>query len=199
LKEISRIKSLTQIKAMAHPIRMRLLESFSHKPTTTKQVAEEIGEPPTRLYHHVNALKRAGLIKLVRTGKKRGTTEKYYQTVADQFVVDRRLFEIKSGGKEALSRMQRVTADIFENAMEEIRQSLSGKVAESKGEKGQFVLAHTHIHATPAQIITLEKQINALIKKQGSKIGEKGSGRYGVTVALYRTGSKSGIKERRRK
>ena len=199
MKETSTVKSLEQIKVMAHPMRMRLLEAFSHEPATTKQIAEQIGEPPTRLYHHVNALKRAGLIELVGTKKKRGTTEKYFRTVAEQFVVDRCLFDMKSSGKGALSRIQGMTFGIFENAMTEMRESLARGIIEPKGEKGQFVLAHTHINATPAQIVALEKKINALIKRQGLKKGEKGSARYGVTLAVYRTVSKSGTKKRRKK
>ena len=37
------------------------MELFAEAPRTTKQVAELLGEPPTRLYHHVAALERAGL------------------------------------------------------------------------------------------------------------------------------------------
>lgn len=196
MKEAGRIKSLAQIKVMAHPIRMRLLEAFSHEPATTKQVAEQIGEPPTRLYHHVNALRRARLIKLVRTKKKRGTTEKYYLTIADKFVVDRHLFDMKPGGKDALSRIQGMTFGIFENAMAEIRESLARRIIEPKGEKGQFIVAQTHINATPSQIVALQKKINALIKKQGCKKGEKDSARYGVTLAVYRTGTRSDTKRR---
>jgi DNA-binding transcriptional ArsR family regulator len=199
MNEISRIEELEQIKVMVNPLRMRLLEAFSHKPVTTKQVAEEIGEPPTRLYHHVNLLRRAGLIELIKTRKKRGTTEKYYRTVADKFVVDGSLFEIKSTGKETLSRMQEVTEEIFKSAMAEMHKSLAEKITEPQGEKGQFVLSHTHIHATPAQIIKLGKQINKLVKVHESKKRGKGTKRYGVTLALYRTGRKSRIKERRKK
>ncbi len=196
MKDQGKIKSLQQIRAMAHPIRMRLLEAFSHGPATAKQVAEQIGEPPTRLYHHVNVLKRVGLIKLVKTNEKRGTTEKYYRTVADQFVVDRSLFDMKSGGKEVLSRLQRMTFGIFEDAMTEIRESLASRRMQAKGKGGDFVFAHTHINATPAQIVALQKKINDLIKQQGLAKREKGSVRYGAVLALYRTHGKSDKKKR---
>ena len=54
-------------------------------PMTTKQVAELLGEKPTRLYHHVDLLHQAGLIRLTHTRKNRGTTEKYYEAIARQF------------------------------------------------------------------------------------------------------------------
>jgi len=48
---------------------------------TTKQAAKQLGENPTKLYHHVAALENAGLVRLRETRQKRGATEKYYETV----------------------------------------------------------------------------------------------------------------------
>src|ERR687885_2239721 len=75
---------LDQVRALAHPLRLRLLELFVRQPMTTKQAAEALGEPPTKLYHHVAALERAGLVRLRETRPNRGTTEKYFETVSGQ-------------------------------------------------------------------------------------------------------------------
>ena len=75
--------SLTQrvaeTRALAHPLRLRLMELFAETPRTTKQAADLLGEPPTRLYHHVAVLERAGLLHLKETRRNRGTTEKWYE------------------------------------------------------------------------------------------------------------------------
>jgi DNA-binding transcriptional ArsR family regulator len=70
---------MQELRALAHPLRLRLLEHFARGPRTTMQVATDLGEPPTRLYHHVNALERAGILRLQRTRQVRGTTEKYFE------------------------------------------------------------------------------------------------------------------------
>lgn len=70
---------VAEIRALAHPLRLRLMELFAEAPRTTKQVADLLGEPPTRLYHHVAALERAGLLHLKETRQNRGTTEKWYE------------------------------------------------------------------------------------------------------------------------
>ncbi len=197
MKATRTVKNLEQIKVMAHPLRMRLLEAFSHKPMTAKQVAGQLGEQPTRLYYHVNALKRVGIIELVKTSKKRGTTEKYYRTVADNFIVDRSLFELKPRAKAAVTRMQIMTTKIFENALSEIRQSLAEKLVDPKSEKGKLTLSHNHIRATPAQIAILDKKINALIKEIESMKPKRGSVEYGLTLAIYPTGRKVREKKRR--
>ena len=74
-----RRRATQQLRALAHPLRLRLVEAFALGRRTTMQVAVQIGEPPTRLYHHVNALERAGILKLVDTRQVRGTTEKYFE------------------------------------------------------------------------------------------------------------------------
>src|SRR5262245_12737797 len=56
-----RRRATQELRALAHPLRLKLLEAFAGGPRTTMQVAADMGEPPTRLYHHVNALERAGI------------------------------------------------------------------------------------------------------------------------------------------
>ncbi|HEY4131217.1 MAG TPA: winged helix-turn-helix domain-containing protein [Gemmatimonadaceae bacterium] len=73
---------VADLRALAHPLRLRMIELFAEMPRTTKQVAELLGEPPTRLYHHVAALERAGFLVLKATKANRGATEKWYEAVA---------------------------------------------------------------------------------------------------------------------
>src|SRR5438067_9553556 len=78
-----------ELRALAHPLRLKLLEMFAGEPRTTMQVAALMGEPPTRLYHHVNALERAGILRLERTRQVRGTTEKYFEVAKKQIGIAR--------------------------------------------------------------------------------------------------------------
>jgi DNA-binding transcriptional ArsR family regulator len=73
---------------------MRILGALI-EPHTTKQVAESLGEPATKLYHHVAALEKAGLVRLRETRPLRGTVEKYFEAVASRFEVADNVF---SGG-----------------------------------------------------------------------------------------------------
>ena len=73
---------VAEIRALAHPLRLRLMELFTDAPRTTTQAADLLGEPPTRLYHHVAALERAGLLRLKETRRNRGTTEKWYEATS---------------------------------------------------------------------------------------------------------------------
>src|SRR6516162_7031147 len=75
--------NLVQLRALAHPLRLRMMELFTEGPRTTKEVAQQLGEPPTKLYHHANALERAGLLRLSKTRQNRGAVEKWYEATSE--------------------------------------------------------------------------------------------------------------------
>ena len=91
--DIYTMTRLEQVKVVADPLRVRILELLCDEALTTKQVAERLGEKPTRLYHHVDALAKAGLIRLADTRQVRGTVEKYYRAVAKAFRADPKVFQ----------------------------------------------------------------------------------------------------------
>ena len=104
------VADLEQVKVLADPLRLRILEAFCEE-RTTKQVADRLGEKPTKLYHHVDLLDRLGLIELMRTKKNRGTLEKYYLAVAKTFRVESAVFSAADTGPspkaESLRRWSR--------------------------------------------------------------------------------------------
>lgn len=95
------LRDLDQLRLLADPLRLRLIHAFAKQPRTTKQVAESLGLPATRLYHHVGQLEEAGLLRLTGTRPVRGTVEKYYQTVARRFVAAPGVFAGEGAGGSA--------------------------------------------------------------------------------------------------
>ncbi|MFD1738934.1 helix-turn-helix domain-containing protein [Bacillus salitolerans] len=49
-------------------------------PVTVSEIAEKLGEKPSRLYYHVNKLEEAGLLELVETRQQGNLIEKYYKS-----------------------------------------------------------------------------------------------------------------------
>lgn len=185
MKSICTLKNLEQIKAMAHPLRMRLMEAFSHKPMTTKQAAQLLGEQPTKLYHHVEALERVGLIKLVRTQRKRGTIEKYYRVIARHFTVDRKLLELTPNAKETIDELQTMATTMFEDTLSEVRQSIADKRLGFQHKRSPAILAHSYIYTTPDKIEELSKKIHKLLKECETVKYRQAATGYGLTLAFY--------------
>jgi DNA-binding transcriptional ArsR family regulator len=185
MKEKATLKSLEQVKAFAHPLRLRLLEAFSDKARTAKQAAELLRQQPTKLYHHVEALERVGLIKLVKTQKKRGTLEKYYRTVANQFAVDSRLFRLKGQGKEALGEFQAMCAAMLDNTITEVNQSIRQRLIKQGKRECEAIMARTHVRTTQSKIGQLKRKIRKLLKDFSAAKQDRGEVEYGLTVVFY--------------
>lgn len=185
MKETMMLKDLKQIRVFAHPLRARLVEAFAEKPRTAKQAAEIIGQKPTKLYHHVEALERVGLIKLVKTQKKRGTLEKYYRTVARRFAVDSGLFDMKSKKKEMLGEFRAMFATMLENTMREINESIADKLICPNKKERQATLARKRIRTTAGSIDKIDKKIQKLLDDFAAADEEKGDVEYVLTLVFY--------------
>ncbi|NNC75535.1 MAG: winged helix-turn-helix transcriptional regulator [Acidimicrobiia bacterium] len=72
------IEDPSQIAALESPFRMRILK-LADKPMSTREMAESLHVPVTRLYHHVNMLTDAGFLEIVHTRKSGARLEKLYR------------------------------------------------------------------------------------------------------------------------
>ena len=90
-----------QLKALGHPLRVRVLEMLGEDTDwqlTNRELAERLGVDPGHLHFHVRMLLKAGLIELVENG--RAGREKPYRAIARTFRVSPEL--LASGGARDL-------------------------------------------------------------------------------------------------
>ena len=80
------LDDLDLLGELTHPTRSAILRRLKD-PRTVADVATDMGVPVTRLYHHVNKLEAAGLIRVVATRQVAAVTERRYQAVARSFRV----------------------------------------------------------------------------------------------------------------
>jgi DNA-binding transcriptional ArsR family regulator len=83
--EVLRVESPEQYKALAHPLRHRLLFALGERPATTGQLAAALDTGKGTVAHHLKVLREAGMVRVVRTRPVRGGTEQYYQRTARRF------------------------------------------------------------------------------------------------------------------
>src|SRR2546427_4466761 len=79
--DVLTIEKPEQLKALGHPLRLRVLETLSkdEAPLTNRDLAQKLGVDPGHLHFHVKMLLRAGLIERAEGGKGR---EKPYRATA---------------------------------------------------------------------------------------------------------------------
>jgi DNA-binding transcriptional ArsR family regulator len=159
------VTDLAQIRALADPLRLRILGALGCVPRTTKQVADLLGEKPTRLYHHVEALERVGLLRLTGTRPNRGTVEKYYQAVAVQFQVAVSAPSADTAAGEELSAQEAMLTSILEQTGKELLASIRhapGGLADT--EEAPFV-ARVTLTASLKKVRALRRQLLNWIEK----------------------------------
>lgn len=78
-----------EAKALAHPLRMRILRLCLDEALTNRQLADRLGKDPATVLHHVRRLHATGFLAAApeRTGK-RGAREKPYQATGKSWTLD---------------------------------------------------------------------------------------------------------------
>ena len=182
MEEIHFIDRLDQIKALSDPLRVRILEALTHSEMTTKQAADLLGEPPTKLYRHVETLHNAGLIELVRTNTVNGIVEKYYRAIASTIRVDQDLFTSGAPG-EALQTATDAMIHLLETTMAEFRHTMQEKI---EGQKDHSVTIHqTTITATELEAKKFNDKLKRLADEFKSTDLADGEMRYRFTGIVY--------------
>ncbi len=186
-REVMVLTELDQIKILADPLRIRILEQLAEE-RTTKQVAERLGEKPTKLYHHVDALERVGLIELTRTRQNRGTLEKYYLAVARAFRADAQAFsgdECPDDEKETLRSIVSTIMDSTTSEMMALIDSDQGTAAlEEEG-----LLSFMEIHGTREEVAEIRNRFLGIVQELVERSGamtEEGPERHRLTIASFR-------------
>lgn len=178
------------MRALAHPLRLRILELFVECARTTKQVADLLGEPPTRLYHHVAALERAGLLVLKETRKNRGTIEKWYEAVSKQFGATP--FAPGARRPENAAARRALAASVLEQSRQELVAAMQQR-GDQPALLGRFLVV-----AQPKRIAAVRKRLHRAIMDIQREFGggsdeesvpEPGDVRWAITLAFAPTSS----------
>jgi len=186
-----------QIRALAHPLRLRILGLLVREPRTTKQVADLLGENHTKLYHHVQELERAKVIRLTETRQKRGTVEKYYQATAALFRAAPSLFSPARTATEEPSEIEAVLNALLDAARADVL-SFAQKDGFQRGNKkgliaARLLLKGSRVKALQAARRQISRSISALIAEQLKGPGRKNRGKkdtkrtYALTIILLPT------------
>ena len=79
MKPISHITDPRFVKAMAHPLRLRILGALERRTASPSEFAQELDAPLGNVSYHVRQLHGLGLLKLVKETPRRGAVEHYYR------------------------------------------------------------------------------------------------------------------------
>jgi DNA-binding transcriptional ArsR family regulator len=75
-------------KALAHPLRVRILSSLHKGVSSPNQLSQELGEPLGNVSYHVKTLLEFDCVELVKTEPRRGAVEHFYRATERSFFSD---------------------------------------------------------------------------------------------------------------
>ena len=149
---------------LADPTKLEILE-MTGVPCSVSQIAEAMGVPRTRLYHHVGALEEAGIIAVADTRQAGAMTEKLYQAAAKSYQPSEK-FRASASSRDladaVMASLMSTTRADFVRAAEEGLVSLRDPEAERS-----VTLGRRAMRLTPQRLAEFIYELEALLDRYG--------------------------------
>jgi DNA-binding transcriptional ArsR family regulator len=91
------------MKALSHPLRVRMLTLLNQKVSSPSELAEELDEPLGNVSYHMRFLADLNMVKLVRTEPRRGAVEHYYEALEPPLISDSDWAQLPAALRRSLS------------------------------------------------------------------------------------------------
>lgn len=180
------VDDVDTLKAIADPLRMRVLIEMQDNPITVKEIAARLGVPQTRLYYHVKLLEKRGLVRVAGRRLVSGIEERSYQATAMNWTVSPRLTSMIAETGLLSALMDVVAA--------ELAVAFADGTAEIGDPQGPVpALTYTRWFLTPEEVEEIQGRFFSLMDDYGSAAhgASAGPGRteYNAFLVMHRRGA----------
>lgn len=151
MKEVLVLRDLECIKAIAHPRRIDILQTFDKSPLSAKQLSQLLDEPHAKINYHIKTLYKVGILELVEEKIKSGILEKYYYPKAKNIVVGKKVLNFSLHTEE---EQKELSISKFENMSE-----LFYNAAEEERLLDESVIEYNNVNLTQSEINDLNNTI----------------------------------------
>lgn len=180
-------EQIERLKALANPLRIRILEQLAKSPMTVSEVAAALGEPRTKLYRHVAVLVRQRFISVASKRKVSGIFEKTYETKPGAMVLDQAVSAAEKSEYE--TALEAGLAAGFEQTRREIRGAIQVGRIDVTDEEGPTTLMglRGYMHLTEQQAEEFAQRLQRQLKELEGSVagGEEKTDRYGFTMVFH--------------
>jgi DNA-binding transcriptional ArsR family regulator len=145
-------------KALAHPLRVRILSSLHRGISSPNQLAQELGEPLGNVSYHVKTLLEYDCVELVKTEPRRGAVEHFYRATDRAFLSDSDWAKIPASARKGISGS--------------ILESIGQSATEAMSEGTLDARSDSHLSDTPLQLDKQGwKELNKVLTETVDKAG----------------------------
>ncbi len=160
--------TLAETRALAHPLRLRIIRLLYDRSLTNRELARALDEHPATVLHHVRTLLRNGFIAAEpeRRGP-RGTIEKPYRSTG-------RSWTLRIEDDEGVASVSRAALDAF---LAELRDAAPA---------ADLHTSRLAVNLTPAARDDLERRLSELLAEYAAIAPDADGEPWGVLVATHR-------------
>jgi len=154
---------LDQVRALADPLRFRLVEALVAREASVAELARALATPLTRLYHHVDLLLEADLIEVSSQVRRRGALERRFRATARRFTLEKSLLEMGPGPDQSAEELLALGRGILVGASNDLVEGFrTGRIR--PGEQGRGLLLQDRLmRISAAGFERLARELPALL------------------------------------
>lgn len=173
MKKTKVLSTIEQVKAYNDPYRMEILLNFYKlkHPATGKEIADIMGEVPSKVHYHIKKMEKAGILELADTKEINGIIAKYYQPTAEEFEIKNEYID-ENSKKVMLDEVGKAISKIYDTAKFEYLDQLK-KNKDSGSKKAGFIEYTGEIYLTDEERDEFRKYLNKFAESNSDKASEK--------------------------
>ena len=168
------ITTARQFQAFSDPLRSRILGIIQNQPATAKQIADQLGKPPSTVGHHLAVLEETGLAQVVARRLVRGIVAKYYTRTA-------RIFNFELPPEVRGKRP--VSVDIMTHVRDELAEAIAERGEEDENEIGCNGFPHSRM--SPGRARHYQERLDALMNEFIAEPFDPDGAVYGLGIAIF--------------
>ena len=187
-----RLTRLDQMRALADPLRFRMVEALVAHELSVAELARTLDTPVTRLYHHVTLLLEAGLIEEAGRVRRRGVEERIYRATAREFRMDGSLLDMEAESGGSVESLVKLSRSVLGSALNELTEGIrQGAVRPKQPGKG-LILEDRALQLSPAALAELARELPAWIEEfVREHRSARGSKPFRLALAVFPSNRKS--------
>ena len=167
--------SSEQLRALGHPIRIRILEALRSGPGTASTLARELGESSGATSYHLRALSRAGLVE--EDASQPNRRERWWRRRHGWLMIPTGTQEPEERAAEAQLR-----AFFIDRDSEAVARYVSHEEELDLPWREAAFIGSWNIELTPSEVAELAERVVAEIRETGKR--RRGVGRARVVVSF---------------
>lgn len=179
------LRSVEQVRALADPLRLRIVELLVPAEHAAADLARMVGIPVTRVYHHLDLLLEAGLIEVTRRVPRRGIEERIFRASARRYELAEDLFAPDADAASSNATLEELARTVLVGGFETLVDGLrSGRVDPGAAGRG-VLLQNRMLRITPAGFEALTRELPAWLDAFARRHRAPGSGGFRLALALF--------------